>query len=81
MTDEQYISQFLKKDSLFIVIKMDNRLLIRKVLQDYIPDGEFIYTEATLKGRKPITYNSNVSYTTLISSYKHPRVFIVKEVY
>ena len=53
MIDEQYIEQFLKKDSLFIVTKMDGRPLVRRVLQNYIKGDEFIYTEATLKGANP----------------------------
>ena len=42
MTDEQYISQFLKKDSLFIITRMNGSLVVRRVLQDYIPDEEYI---------------------------------------
>lgn len=81
MTDEQYISQFLKKDSVFIVTRMNGSFLARRVLQDYIPDKEYIYTEATVSSPGSEHYNSNVSYTSLINNYKHPRVFIVKEEY
>ena len=79
MIDEQYIEQFLKKDSLFIVTKMDGRPLVRRVLQNYIKGDEFIYTEATLKGANPKTYNSNVRYETLLNSYDHQKVFIEQE--
>lgn len=81
MTDEKYIEQFLKEDSLFIVIKMDGRPLVRKVLQNYIEGDEFIYTRAFLKGANSETYNSNVRYEALLNSYDHPKVFIVKEEY
>lgn len=81
MTDEKYIEQFLKEDSLFIVIKMDGRPLVRRVLQNYIKGDEFIYTRAFLKGANPEIYNSNVRYKALLNSYDHPNVFIVKEEY
>lgn len=81
MTDEQYISQFLKKDSLFIVRRMDKTLVLKKVPQDYIPNERYIYTEATVlsPGSKP--YNATLIYTALIDAYKEPSIFIVKEVY
>ena len=81
MTDEQYISQFLKKDSLFIIARMNGSLVVRRVLQDYIPDEEYIYTEATTSGPDSVSYSSSVSYTALINSYKDPIIFIVKEEY
>lgn len=81
MTEEKYIEQFLKEDSLFIVIKIDGRPLVRKVLQNYIEGDEFIYTRAFLKGANQETYNSNVRYETLLNNYDHPKVFIVKEEY
>lgn len=81
MTDEQYISQFLKKDSVFIVARMSGSLLVRRVLQDYIPDEEYIYTEATESSPGSEPYSSSVSYTVLINSYKDPILFIVKEEY
>lgn len=81
MTDEQYISQFLKKDSVFIVARTSGRLIVRRVLQDYIPDEAYIYTEATIPGPGSEPYNSNVGYRALINSYKEPILFIVKEEY
>lgn len=79
MTDEQYLSQFLKKDSLFIIARMNKTVVVRKVLQDYIPGEEYIYTEVTEPGSKP--YNSSVGYTALANNYKEPSIFIVKEEY
>lgn len=81
MTDEQYISQFLKKDSLFIIARMNGSPVVRRVLQDYIPDEEYIYTEVTTSGPDSVSYSSSVSYTALINSYKDPIIFIVKEEY
>lgn len=79
MTGEQYISQFLKKDSVFIITRMNGSLVVRRVLQDYIPDEEYIYTEVTEPASKP--YNSSVGYTALAYNYKEPFIFIVKEEY
>lgn len=81
MTDEQYLLQFLKKDALFIVVRMNKTVVVRRVLQDYIPDEEYIYTETTISdpGSKP--YNSSVNYKALINTYKDPIVFRVKEEY
>ena len=79
MTDEQYLSQFLKKDSLFIIARMNGSLIVRRVLQDYIPDEEYIYTEATEPDFK--SYNSSVGYTALANNYKESFIFIVKEEY
>ena len=81
MADEQYIEQFLKEGSLFIVIRMDGRPLVRRVLQNYIKGDEFIHTRAFLKGANAETYNSNVRYEALLNNYDHPKVFIVKEEY
>ena len=79
MTSEQYLSQFLKKDSLFIAIRMNGSLVVRRVLRDYIPGEEYIYIEVTEPGSKP--YNSRVGYTALANNYKEPIIFIVKEEY
>lgn len=81
MTDEQYISHFLKKDNLFMVVRMNGTVVVRRVLQDYIPDEEYIYTEVTRPGPGSEPYNSSISYTALINSYKEPILFIVKEEY
>lgn len=81
MTDEQYLSQFLKKDSLFIIAGMNGSLVVRRVLQDYIPGEAYIYTEVTIPspGSKP--YNSIVNYTALTNVCKDPIVFIVTKEY
>lgn len=81
MTKEQYISHFFKKDSLFIVRRKDGTLVLEKVLQDYIPNEEYIYTEATIlsPGSKP--YNATLIYTALINAYKEPFIFIVTKEY
>lgn len=81
MTDEQYISQFLKKDSLFIVARIDLTFVVRRVLQDYIPDEKYIHTETTIQGPGSESYDSSISYAALINSYKEPFIFIVKEEY
>lgn len=79
MTDEKYVEQFLKEGSLFIAIRMNGSLVVRRVLQDYIPGEEYIYIEVTEPGSKP--YNSRVGYTALANNYKEPIIFIVKEEY
>ena len=81
MTKEQYISQFFKKDSLFIVARTNGSFLARRVLQDYILGEEYIYTEATESSPGSKAYNSAVSYAALINSYKEPILFIVTKEY
>lgn len=81
MTDEKYVEQFLKEGSLFIVTRMNESLVVRRVLQDYIPGEAYIYTEVTIPGPGSEPYNSIVNYTALTNTCKDPIIFIVTKEY